>query len=46
MLTFSPEAKTWSKPPNPISYAQPSPPKIHIDFFDNWSRLFSILDMH
>src|SRR5574344_215733 len=32
-FTFSPEASTWSRPPNPISYAQPSPPKIHVDFF-------------
>ena len=26
-------ASTWSNPPKPISYAHPSPPKIHTDFF-------------
>lgn len=26
MLTSSPEASTWSRPPKPMSYAQPSPP--------------------
>ena len=33
MLMSSPEANTWSTPPKPISYAQPSPPKIQ------WERL-------
>ncbi|MDE7433703.1 MAG: hypothetical protein K2M43_00940 [Mycoplasmoidaceae bacterium] len=37
MFTFSPEAITWSKPPKPISYAHPSPPKIQTDFFANKS---------
>ena len=32
MFTSSPAARTWSTPPKPISYAQPSPPKIQIDF--------------
>ena len=31
MFTSSPEASTWSRPPKPISYAQPSPPKIHCE---------------
>ena len=33
MFTFSPVLNTWSNPLKPISYAQPSPPTIHIDFF-------------
>ena len=36
-LTFSPEASTWSKPPKPMSYAHPSPPKIHTDFLGRYA---------
>ena len=28
-LTLRPVASTWSSPPDPMSYAQPSPPTIH-----------------
>ena len=28
MFTLRPELSTWSRPPNPMSYAQPSPPMI------------------
>ena len=28
MLTLRPDASTWSRPPKPMSYAQPSPPTI------------------
>ena len=38
MFTSSPAARTWSTPPKPMSYAQPSPPKIHTDFFERYSR--------
>ena len=38
MLTFSPRASTWSKPPKPMSYAQPSPPMIHCEFFVSIER--------
>ena len=34
ILTFSPDAITWSSPPNPMSYAQPSPPNNHTDFLE------------
>ena len=29
MFTFAPDPRTWSSPPKPMSYAQPSPPRIH-----------------
>ena len=44
ILISLPLASTWSKPPKPISYAQPSPPKIQFDFFDKnifFSRISS-----
>ena len=37
MLTFLPEARTWSSPPYPMSYAQPSPPMIQTLFFTSMS---------
>jgi len=41
-LTSSPEARTWSRPPKPMSYAQPSPPKIQTDFLAMNCLLFRI----
>ena len=42
MFTSSPDASTWSTPPNPISYDHPSPPKIHCDGFTKKSFSFKI----
>ena len=44
MLTSSPEARTWSTPPKPISNAQPSPPKIQQLFLFRKSFFSSISD--
>ena len=41
-LISSPEARTWSRPPKPISYAQPSPPNTQTDFLERYSLCLRI----